>query len=76
MASSPELPSGEKRASSPATSRGIATHAQMGGETLAHAQREHAPVSAGNLVRERQYDFTVDTGASGDLTKEVTVQVL
>ena len=46
MASFPELPSGEMRASSPATGCGIATHAQEG-ETPAHAQRENAPVSAG-----------------------------
>ena len=57
MASSIELPSGETRASSPATSRGIVTHAQTVGETPAHAQREDAPVSAGKPVRERQYDF-------------------
>ncbi len=57
MASSPELPSGETRASSPATSRGITTHAQMGGETPAAAQREDAPVSMGKPARERQYDF-------------------
>ena len=42
MASSPEFPSGETRASSPATGRGITTRAQTGGETPA---------------RELQYDF-------------------
>ena len=57
MASSLELPSGETRSSSPATSRGIPTHAQRVGETPEHAQREDAPVSAGNPARERQYDF-------------------
>ena len=44
------------RASSPATSGGIVTHAQTGGETPAHAQREDALVSAGKPARERQYD--------------------
>ncbi len=57
MASSPELPSGEMRASSPATSCDIATLAQTGGETPAHMQREDTPVSAGKPARERQYDF-------------------
>ena len=57
MASSPELPSGETGASSPATSCGIATHAQTGGETPAHGQREDAPVSAGKPARDRQYDY-------------------
>ena len=57
MASSPGLPSGETRASSPATSCGIATHAQTGGETPVHAQREDAPVSAGKLERECQYNI-------------------
>ncbi len=57
MASSPELPSGEVRASSPATSRGIPMHAQTGRETPVHALREDAPVIAGKPARVRQYDF-------------------
>ena len=32
-------------------------HAQMGGETPAHVQREDAPVSVGKPARECQYDF-------------------
>ncbi len=79
MASSPELPSGEMRASSPATGCGIATHAQKGGETPAHVQREDAPVSVGKPARENQRgnaSTTIDTGTSGGLTRDVTVLVI
>ena len=75
MASSPELPSGETRASSPSTSCGIATHAQKGGERLRRIRRERTLRS----TRENQggnTSSTLDTGRNGDLISDVTVQVL